>query len=90
MTPIMTGIVALCALLVLLIIGTPIGFAMLLLGFTGLVYLTSFSGAIQSIIDTPFLLISSYDYAVLPLFLFMASICFTTGLGKNLFRMANC
>ena len=89
MTPIVTGIVALCVLLLLLIIGTPIGFAMLLLGFAGLVYLTSFSGALQAIIDTPFLLVSSYDYAVLPLFLFMASICFTTGLGKNLFRMAN-
>jgi C4-dicarboxylate transporter DctM subunit len=90
MTPVMTGIIALCVLLTLLITGMPIGFSMLLLGFTGLVYLTSFSGAVHALVNTPFTLISSYDYAVLPLFLFMASICFTTGLGKSLFRMANC
>jgi len=89
MTPVTTGIVGLCALLALLIIGMPIGFVMLLLGSVGLVYLTTFGGAVHVIVNTPFALISSYDYAVLPLFLLMAAICLNTGLGKSLFVMAN-
>ena len=89
MSPIMTGVVGLASLLVLLMFGMPIGFAMLVLGFTGFAYLTSFTGAVNILVNTPYALISSYDYAVIPLFIFMAALCNSTGLGQGLFRMAN-
>jgi tripartite ATP-independent transporter DctM subunit len=89
MTPIMTGVVGLCSLLALLVLGMPIGFAMLLLGFGGFAYLATFSGAVNTIVNVPFNLISGYDYAVLPLFIFMASLCLHSGLGQSLFRMAH-
>jgi C4-dicarboxylate transporter DctM subunit len=88
MTPITTGIVAFGVLLVLMALGMPIGFAMLLLGFTGFTYLVKLSGALHIIINVPYTLISGYDFSVLPLFLFMASICLAAGLGKSLFYMA--
>ena len=88
MTPITTGIVAMGVLLVLMALGMPIGFSMLLLGFTGFTYLVRFSGALNILINTPYTLISGYDFSVLPLFLFMASICLFAGLGKSLFYMA--
>jgi len=88
MTPVTTGVVGLCSLLVLLIIGMPIGFSMLLLGFVGFAYLATVSGALHILENIPFTLVSSYDYAVIPLFIFMASLCLSTGLGQGLFRMA--
>lgn len=89
MSPVTTGIVGLGALLFLLVFGMPIGFAMLLLGFVGFAYLATFSGALHILVNVPFTLISSYDYAVIPLFIFMASLCLSTGLGQSLFRMAH-
>ena len=89
MSPVMTGVVGLASLLVLLVLGMPIGYAMLALGFTGFAYLTSFTGALNILVNTPYELISSYDYAVIPLFIFMAALCNSTGLGQGLFRMAN-
>ncbi len=89
MTPVMTGVVGLCSLLVLLVLGMPIGFSMLLLGFVGFAYLATFSGALHILVNIPFTLISSYDYAVIPLFIFMAALCNSTGLGQSLFRMAH-
>ncbi len=89
MTPVITGVVGLGSLLGLLVLGMPIGFAMLLVGFVGFAHLATFSGALHIIVNIPFTLISSYDYAVIPLFIFMAALCNSTGLGRSLFRMAH-
>jgi C4-dicarboxylate transporter DctM subunit len=87
MTPIMTGIIAMCLLLALMAIGMPIGFSMLLLGFAGFAYLIKLSGALHILATTPYELITNYYYCVLPLSLLMASICLNAGLGKSLFRL---
>ena len=89
MSPVTTGIVGLCTLLFLLGLGMPIGFVMLAVGFVGFAYTATFSGALHVLVNVPFTLISSYDYAVIPLFIFMASLCLSTGLGQSLFRMAH-
>lgn len=87
MSPIITGIVGVSALLVLMFMGMPIGFAMLLSGFAGFAYLVSFNGAFQVLTAVPYTLVTSYDYAVLPLFLLMAEICMAAGMGKSLYRL---
>ncbi len=87
MTPIITGIVGVCVLLVMMGLGMPIGFAMLVIGFVGFAYLGNFSGAMHVLVNTPYNLVSNYDYCVLPLFLLMASICLKAGLGQSLFRL---
>jgi len=87
MSPITTGSVGLGVLLLLLAAGMPIGFVMVLVGFTGFALLTS-TGAAWHIVGTiPYELISNYNYSVLPLFLFMASICLNSGLGKSLYNL---
>ncbi len=87
MTPILTGIVGICVVLFLMMLGMPIGFSMLLVGFVGFTYIVSFSGAMHVLVNTPYNLVSNYDYCVLPLFLLMASVCLKAGLGQSLFRL---
>jgi C4-dicarboxylate transporter DctM subunit len=88
MSPINTGLIGFGLLLVLMAVGMPIGFAMMLLGFTGFLYLVRFSGAFALLNTVSYNTISNYDYCVLPLFLLMAAICLNAGLGRSLFRLA--
>lgn len=87
MSSIMTGAVAMIALLALIAIGMPVGFAMLLIGFTGLSYLIKFNASLYVLATVPYEVISNYDYCVLPLFLLMASICLNSGLAKSLYKL---
>jgi C4-dicarboxylate transporter DctM subunit len=86
--PITTGIVGICIFLALMAVGMPIGFAMLLVGSTGFIYLVKLSGAIHILTSVPYGLISNYDYCVLPLFLLMGTIILNAGFGGTLFRLA--
>jgi len=87
MTPIVAGLVGVSGLAVLMFMGMPIGYAMLATGFAGFAYVVHLSGAFQVLFSVPYGLITSYDYAVLPLFLLMAEICLEAGMGQSLFRL---
>src|SRR5512140_591420 len=89
MTPIETGFVGILVLLALMFVGMPIGFAMLLVGSAGFIYVVKFSAALHILASVPFGLISNYDYCVLPLFLLMGTIILNAGFGKSLFRFAH-
>jgi C4-dicarboxylate transporter DctM subunit len=88
MSPIIVGIVSFMVLFGLLIIGLPIGFGIGLVGVTGFWYLMSGPAAIVKLGTTVFSVVSSYDYAVLVLFLFSANVLFAAGIGKDLYDLA--
>jgi C4-dicarboxylate transporter, DctM subunit len=88
MSPILVGIIGFIVLFFLLAIGLPIGFGMALVGFGGFWFLVSQSAAFSKLIVTPFDTVCSYDLAVLPLFLLMAHVTFTSGLSKDLYNLA--
>jgi tripartite ATP-independent transporter DctM subunit len=71
----------------LLAVGMPIGFGMILIGFAGFTYLVSFSGAFNIMASIPYAAINNYDFCVIPLFFLMAAIFLVAGFGKNLFRL---
>jgi C4-dicarboxylate transporter DctM subunit len=89
MSPIVTGVVGLVVLFAIMVAGMPIGFAMLLIGSVGFVYIVKLSAALQVLASIPYGLISNYDYCVLPLFLFMGTIILNAGFGRGLFRFAH-
>jgi C4-dicarboxylate transporter, DctM subunit len=89
MTPIETGFVGILVLLALMFVGMPIGFAMLLVGSAGFIYVVKLSAALHILASVPYGLISNYDYCVLPLFLLMGTIILNAGFGKSLFRFAH-
>jgi TRAP-type C4-dicarboxylate transport system permease large subunit len=53
------------------------------------VYLTSLEAGLHILGTVPFDLITSYDYAVLPLFMLKAGVALKTGLASNLFALVN-
>ncbi len=88
MTPALVGVIGIVALIALILLGTPIGFALFLVGFTGFAYLTSPTAALSLLAKDTFLTLSSYSFAVLPLFFLMGQIAFQIGLSRRLFATA--
>jgi C4-dicarboxylate transporter, DctM subunit len=88
MTPTLVGVIGIIVLLALILMGTPIGFALMLVGFTGFAYLTSTPAALSLLAKDTFLTLSSYSLAVLPLFFLMGQIAFQMGLSRRLFATA--
>lgn len=88
MSPVTIGIIGMIALIALMAYGMPVGFAMALVGFVGLAVLIDPVAAITKLATTPFGYVASYDYAVVPMFILMANIIVVSGLGTNLFNIA--
>ena len=88
MSPFTAGVIGIGVVLFLMACKMPVGLAMMLVGFAGFAYIIRFSAALHVMTIVPFDLISKYDYCVLPLFLLMASVCLSSGLGKSLFKLA--
>jgi C4-dicarboxylate transporter DctM subunit len=88
MSPITAGIVGIGVLLFLMAFRMPIGFAMALVGFGGVIYLTSLEGAFSVMGMEPFATTSSYTLSVLPLFMLMGQFAFHTGLSERLYHTA--
>jgi C4-dicarboxylate transporter DctM subunit len=88
-SPIEIGIIGFLALFGLMILGMPIGFALGLVGFAGMLALFPFQAAMIKMATVPFDIMSSYALAVLPLFLLMANVFLVAGFGSDLFRVAS-
>jgi len=87
MGPVGKGLVGLSVLFLLLLMGVPIGFAMLLVGACGTFLLVGSTASLHAISEVTYGIISNFDWAVLPLFMFMSSLCLFAGFGERLFRL---
>lgn len=87
MSSMTVGVIGIVVMLALLALGMPIGFGMAVIGWLGIWYFTSLTGALSMAATVPYQVIYNYNYAVLPLFFFMANICMHTGLSTALFNM---
>jgi C4-dicarboxylate transporter, DctM subunit len=88
MSPIVVGLIGIAVFFVLLGLGVPIFICLAATGFFGLLYFIGWGPAVASISFSPFEIAGSYDYSCLPLFILMATICFKSGLGKDLYALA--
>jgi tripartite ATP-independent transporter DctM subunit len=84
----MNGVIGVSALLVLLTLGVPIGVAMGLVGVAGLALLLGPEPALIKSGVVLFETMSRYELGVLPLFLFMAHVCFAAGASRDFFDAA--
>jgi C4-dicarboxylate transporter, DctM subunit len=87
MSPIEVGVIILVAIFVLMALGVPVGVSLGITGAAAMWYLVSGSAAMVKLALVPYSIITSYDFALLPLFLLMAQICFTTGIVRDLFDL---
>jgi C4-dicarboxylate transporter DctM subunit len=80
------GIVIL--LLVLFLLGMPVGFAMAVVGFCGFWYVVSFKAALNMISSDLWFTFSKYGLTVIPLFVLMGYLAFNAGIGERLYGAA--
>jgi len=71
MTPLLMGLIALVFLFTLLIIGVPVAFSMLLVGFFGLVFLEGLDVAMALVGSTAYHSVANWLYIVIPMFILM-------------------
>jgi len=81
-----TGIVAL--LLILFLLGMPVGFAMALVGFCGFSYVVSVNAGLNMVAAVLWETFSKYGLTVIPLFIFMGQIAFYSGVNEKLYNAA--
>ncbi len=88
MMPEWIGLIAIITLLVLLAAGLRIAAALGFVGLVGLACLTSPEAAVVKLGVIGWETVSKYELGVLPLFLFMAHLCFNAGASRDFFDVA--
>lgn len=86
MDPIIAGIIGTLLAFLLLFLGMPIALALMLTGFLGIWYLSSFSAALPVAARTLYAVAGQYSYMVIPLFLLMGEFAGNSGLIENLYK----
>lgn len=79
------GIIGIVVLLVILFMGAPIAFSLMLIGFIGISYLTSIEAALPLLSNTLFETTSYYPYTVIPLFVIMGGFAKSSGLTSEMY-----
>lgn len=77
-----------CLLLVLFLLGMPVGFAMAMVGFCGFWHVVSFHAAVNMVGTDVWTTFSKYGLTVVPLFIFLGYIAFNSGIADRLYDAA--
>ena len=85
MSPVTVGIIGIVVLLIIFLLRMPIGFAMAFVGFIGFSYLISPQAGLSILARDVFHTFSSYSLTVIPMFIFMGSIAFASGMSRRLY-----
>jgi len=86
MDPVIVGILGSGLLFFLLIIGMPIAFSLMFVGFVGVSYLASIGAALPMIARSVYESSSHYPYTVIPLFIVMGGYAGISGLSRDLYN----
>jgi C4-dicarboxylate transporter, DctM subunit len=89
MTPTLIGLIGLIVLFLILFLGVPIGVGLGIVAFGGMWMLVGCNAALLKMAVTPLRLVSDYDMSVMPLFLLMAQVCSTSGIGRDIYTAAS-
>ena len=89
MSPAIIGILGIFSLLlVLFFLGTPVGFAMGIVGFCGFAYMVSLKAGLNMIGTEFWMNFSNYGFTVIPLFIFMGQVASYSGVNERLYHAA--
>lgn len=89
MTPVAIGLIGIGALFVLMILRTPVAFAMLITGFFGLWMIDDLRTAGGVILTESYGAISNYSLIVVPMFILLGNISSAAGFSRGLYDAAN-
>jgi len=83
------GIIGIVVLILLLFCGMWLGFAMGVVGFLGLVYVSGFYGAVKVLATLPYTTVAFYPISALPLFVLMGMVVGASGISTDLYETAH-
>jgi tripartite ATP-independent transporter DctM subunit len=83
--PVLVGSLGALAVVVLIFLGMPIAFAMMVVGFSGICVLSSLEAAMPVTASTMWEVASFYPYTVIPLFVVMGSFAGSSGMTRDLY-----
>ncbi|MFA5628888.1 MAG: TRAP transporter large permease [Dehalococcoidales bacterium] len=85
MDPVTVGIIGIVILIVLFMLGMPVGFAMAFVGFAGFGYLVTPNAALGLLARDVFTNFSSYSLTVIPMFILMGTLASASGISTRLY-----
>jgi tripartite ATP-independent transporter DctM subunit len=85
-SPAIVGLIGIGVLVVTFLIGMPVGFAMAFVGMAGFCYLVSPDAGLSLLARDFFANLSSYSLTVIPMFIFMGSIAYASGMSRRLYE----
>ncbi len=88
MSPAVTGIAGIVALVLLFLLRMPVAFTMALVGLAGFMYLSGPQAAFGLLSRDIFDQLSSYPLSVIPMFILMGSFAFASGISRRLYDTA--
>lgn len=83
--PVTIGVIGTLAVFLLLFLGMPIAFCLMLVSFAGISYLASSDAALPMLASTVWKTASDFNYTVIPLFILMGGFAGSSGITKDLY-----
>jgi C4-dicarboxylate transporter DctM subunit len=80
------GLIGIVVLVLLFLIGMPVGFAMAFVGMAGFCFLVTPDAGLSLLARDFFANLSSYSLTVIPMFVFMGSIAYASGMSRRLYE----
>ena len=87
--PTATGVASLLGMLLLLLAGVPVGFALGAAGFAGLILGFGWDTAISQLYNLPYHVTAQYVFATIPMFVLMGNLAATSGMARELYEAAD-
>jgi tripartite ATP-independent transporter DctM subunit len=88
MSATLIGIIGLLGLFTLLALRTPVAIAMIVAGIVGIWVLNGWQAAMSTLVDESFVIASTYELIVIPLFVLMGNFATISGMSADLYRAA--
>ena len=88
MSPTEVGVAGFVIIMIVILLGVHVAFALILIGFVGLTMIIGLGPALSSVALIAFNKVNSYDFAVVPLFLLMSAFVSRSGIGKEAYETA--
>jgi C4-dicarboxylate transporter DctM subunit len=89
MSPNTIAIIGVILLVFLFLTRMPVAFVMALIGFLGFAYMTSWDAALSILGKDFWVMFSSYNLTVVPMFVLMGTLAFYSGIGGRLYKAAH-
>ncbi|MDK3018850.1 TRAP transporter large permease [Pseudodonghicola flavimaris] len=86
MTPLLVGYISIAVMFVAVLLGAPIGLAMIGVGFAGFSAIIGITPALSVLKTATYETITSYSFTLIPLFLLMGNLISRSGVAADLFR----